>query len=254
MAENASEHRGKSGPEAGPATGGRRATPRPLGPQRAPRRSRVPNFLSSIRLLLPAARLCVCVVCVCAGWGKRRCLSQDPSPLEKCKRVALTPASSPSAFARARCAPPQPRVPSLGCRAPCPLLWAPLGLQSGGLLPSLDGRPREPGRFLQGLDRSSGPSPFKLALLVPAAPRKASGLGDAEPRRGGAGAPPTDLAPRPGQGRVPGTYEPPRGANPGEELGPRPPSGPGTAPAPAATEPARAVGAARRAAAAWRRR
>lgn len=196
MAENASESTEVRRPEAGPAT---RRPPGYPAAARTPARAAplpVPNFLSSIPFA-PAGRLrvSVCAWCVCVLGGGKTVPVSGPLPLEKCKRVALTPASSPSTrCSLAPAAPPAPNPESqaLGCRAPLPSPLGSVRAPEWRTVPSLDGRPRGQVVSLQGLDRSSGPSPFKLALLVPAAPRRASGLGDAEPRRGGAGAPPTD--------------------------------------------------------------
>ena len=141
MAENAAESTEVRRPEAGPAT------PRPPGypaAARTPARAAplpVPNFLSSIPLA-PAGRLrvCVCVrgVCVCVCWvGERRCLSQDPSLLKNAKESLLPqlPLLPPAARSRPPRHPPPPtQSPKPWAAAlPCPLLWAPLGLQSGGL-------------------------------------------------------------------------------------------------------------------------
>lgn len=260
MAENAAESTEVRRPEAGPAT------PRPPGHPAAaqtPARAAplpVPNFLSSIPLA-PAGRLrvCVCVRGVCVCWvGERRCLSLDPSLLKNAKESLLPhlPLLPPAARSRPP-PPPNPESQALGGRAPLPSPLGSVRAPEWRTVPSRDGRPRDQVVSLQGLDRPSGPSPFKLALLVPAVPRRALGLGGAEPRRGGAGAPPTDLGAQTRTGERSATRDlraTSGGTNPGRELGPPTPSGPRTAPAPAAAEPARAVGAARRAAAAWRRR
>lgn len=162
--------------------------------------------------------VCVCVVCVCVCWvGERRCLSQDPSLLKNAKESLLPqlPLLPPAARSRPPRHPPTPNPESqaLGGRAPLPSPLGSVRAPKWRTVLSLDGRPRGQVVSLQGLDRPSGPSPFKLALSVPAAPRRASGLGSAEPRRGRAGAPPTDPGAQTGAGERSATrdLEPPRG-------------------------------------------
>lgn len=175
--------------------------------------------LSELSHGFPEESVCVCVrgVCVCVLGGGKTVPVSGPLPLEKCKRVALTPASSPST--RCSLAPasppptPNPESQALGGRAPLPSPLGSVRAPKWRTVLSLDGRPRGQVVSLQGLDRPSGPSPFKLALSVPAAPRRASGLGSAEPRRGRAGAPPTDPGAQTGAGERSATrdLEPPRG-------------------------------------------
>lgn len=219
MAENASESTEVRRPEAGPAT---RRPPGYPAAARTPARAAplpVPNFLSSIPLA-PAGRLrvSVCAWCVCVLGGGKTVPVSGPLPLEKCKRVALTPASSPSTrCSLAPAAPPTPTpAPSpkpWAAALPCPLLWAPLGLQSGGLCRAWMGDPGArsfpcrawtvpPGRHPSS-SRSRSP-PHRGELRASGVPSRA-GVGQGHRRQ--------TLAPRPGQGRgpQPGTYEQPRG-------------------------------------------